>query len=148
MPASFVDSAGGIFGTGGGAQGLVTIPAVDDIVSSKGNLAIYDSVSIQINDTIQFFLTFDDVVKYVFFGKGIGSVVVEGTMYSMCAGGGIPGLKACASAVGDLRGQKVDVSLGEFAVSAIFTSAQVSVISEPDIMGRFVFNLAAIDHHM
>jgi hypothetical protein len=147
MPASFVDSGGGIFGKGGGAQGLVTVPSVDDIVSSQGNLAIYDSVSVQVNDTIQFFLTFDDIVKYVFFGKGIGSVVAEGTMYSACEGG-IPGLRACASAVGQLRGQKVDVSLGGFAVSAILTSAQVTVISEPDIMGRFVFNFAAIDHHM
>jgi hypothetical protein len=147
MPASFVDADNGIFGKGGGAQGLVFIPEVDGIVGAAGNLAVYDSVSIQINDTIQFFLTFDDVVKYVFFGKGIGSVVAEGTMYSLC-GGGIPGLKACAGAVGALRGQKVNVSLGGFAVSAIFTSAQVSVISEPDIMGRFVFNLSAIDHHM
>jgi hypothetical protein len=147
MPASFVDASGGIFGSGGGAQGLVTVPKVDEIISSKGNLAIYDSVSVQINDTIQFFLTFDDIVKYVFFGKGIGSVVAEGTMYSACEGG-VPGLKACASAVGGLRGEPVDVSLGGFAVSAILTSAQVSVISEPDIMGKFVFNFAAIDHHM
>jgi hypothetical protein len=146
MPASFVSGGGGIFGRGGGAQGLVAIPAVDNIVG-RGNIAVYDSVSVQINDTIQFFLTFDDVVKYVFFGKGIGSVVAEGTMYSKC-GGGIPGLNACAAAVGTLRGQRALVSLGGFAVKAIFTSAQVSVISEPDIMGRFVFNMAAIDHHM
>jgi hypothetical protein len=146
MPASYIDAGGGMFGKGGGAQGMVSIPAVDSIVGG-GNLAVYDSVSIQINDTIQFFLTFDDVVKYVFFGKGIGSVVAEGTMYSTC-GGGIPALRACASAVGSLRGAKVSVSIGGFAVSAIFTSAQVSVISEPDVMGKFVFNLAAIDHHM
>jgi hypothetical protein len=147
MPAAFVDASGGIFGKGGGAEGLVSIPAVNDIVSSTGNLAVYDSVSVQVNDTIQFFLTFDDVVKYVFFGKGIGSVVAEGTMYSAC-GAGVPGLRACSAAVGQLRGKKLPMSLGGFAVSAIFTSAQVSVISEPDIMGRFVFNFAAIDHQM
>lgn len=146
MPASYIDAAGGMFGKGGGAQGMVSIPAVDNIVGGS-NLAVYDSVSVQINDTIQFFLTFDDVVKYVFFGKGIGSVVAEGTMYSTC-GGGIPALRSCAAAVGSLRGRKVSVSIGGFAVSAIFTSAQVSVISEPDVMGKFVFNLAAIDHHM
>jgi hypothetical protein len=123
----------------------VNVPSVDDIVG-EGGLAVYDSVSVQINDTIQFFLTFDDVVKYVFFGKGIGNVVAEGTMYSGC--GGLPGLSKAASAVGGLRGHKVKVSLGGFAVEAILTSAQVSVIGEPDVMGRFVFTFAAIDHHM
>jgi hypothetical protein len=69
-------------------------------------------------------------------------------MYSACDGGGIPALQACAAAVTQLRGKKVNVSLGGFAVAAILTSAQVTVVSEPDIMGKFVFNMAAIDHHM
>jgi len=147
MPASLVTATSGdIFNSSAGAaSGMVSIPGVDGIVS--GGLAVYDSVSMQIGDTIQYFLTFDDAIKFIFFGKGVGSVTAEGTMYCTC-NGSIPALSQWAGAVGKTRGKAVSISVGGAVVQGILTSAQVNVMSEPDTMAKFIFNFAVVDHQL
>ena len=147
MPASLITSASGdIFNSSaGGASAMVSIPGVDGIVN--GGLAVYDSVSMQIGDTIQYFLTFDDAIKFIFFGKGVGSATAEGTMYCTCDGS-IPALSKWASAVGAVRGKAVSISVGGAVVQGVLTSAQVNVMSEPDTMAKFIFTFAIVDHQL
>ena len=148
MPASLITSASGdIFNaSAGGGSAMISIPGVDGIVSG-GGLAVYDAVSMQIQDTVQYFLTFDDAIKFIFFGKGVGSVTAEGTMYCTCDGA-IPALSKWAAAVGSVRGKPTTATIGGAAATVILTSAQVTVMSEPDTMAKFVFTFAVVDHQL
>lgn len=131
---------------GGGAQGLVKIPKVDDIVG-KGGLAVYDSVGLQLPETVQYFLTFDDVTKFIHFGKGVGSVQVEGTMYSDC-NSSLPGSKKFAAAVTGLRGKPESMIVGGVTVTAILVNSQITVMAEPDTMAKFVFTFSVVNHSL
>jgi hypothetical protein len=147
MSATFLTlSQGDIFESGGTADHLIKIPKVDDILGESG-LAIYNQVSAQINETIQYFLTFDDIIKYIHFGKGLGSVTAEGTMYSDCDGD-VPGLSKFASAISGLRGKEQEVVIGGMTLTVVMTSAQVNVVSDPDTMAHFIFNFAVVNHHL
>lgn len=145
MPATFFSlSSKDIFQSGGNGAHLVNIPAVDSIVGANG-LAVYDNVSIQLGETIQYFLTFDDIIKFIHFGKGVGAITVEGTMYSDCSGN-VPGVYAFAEAIAATRGRPQYLTVGSVTVTAILTNSQMSITSQPDTMGHFVFNYAVVDH--
>lgn len=148
MPASFITFPGNdLFGSGGSASHLVKIPAVDGVIGKAG-LAIYDTVTFKFNDTIQYFLTFDDVIKYIFFGKGVGDIGVSGTLYCNQSGD-LPGLNQLGGAIAKLRGKDVKLQLGSITVTAVLTSAEVSASSESlDTTGHFNFNFAMIDHSL
>jgi hypothetical protein len=130
----------------GGASSLVHIPSVEDIVGSAG-LAMYDSVSVQLNETIQYFLTFDDVVKYIHFGKGLGSVQVEGTMFSDCKGT-LPGLSKFQKAIGALRGKAVDLVIGTISMTAVMASVNMQLVGDPDTTAKFVFSFTVVNHQL
>lgn len=143
----YTNSSNDLFKSGGGgADGLIKIPGVDSIVG-KGGLAVYDSVSLMLNETIQYFLTFDDVTKYIHFGKGVGSIQVQGTMYSDCKSS-LPGAPKFASAVSSLRGKPKPMTVGSVTVTAILTTAQITVLSEPDTMAQFVFTFSVVNHQL
>ena len=135
-----------VFKSGGSADAMVYIPSIDRIVSKAG-LAVYNSVSVQLGETIQYFLTFDDVIKFIHFGKGVGAITAEGTMYSNCDGN-VPGLSKVASAISALRGKPVVLKIGSIMVAGVLTSSQVSLVGEPDTMAQFVFNFAVVNHHL
>lgn len=145
MAATFITlSQKDIFSSGGNAQSLISIPHVDDLIGKSG-LAIYNALSFQLGETVQYFLTFDDVIKYIHFGKGLGSLTVEGTMYSDC-GGDIPGMKALARTISSLRGKAQNLVVGGIAMTGIMTTVQTTVTSEPDTMAQFVFSYAIVNH--
>ena len=148
MPASFFTYDGGdIFKqVSGGAQDLIAIPMVDDIIGEAG-LAIYDSITLQIGETIQYFLTFDDVIKFIHFGKGVGSLVVEGTLFGDCDGN-IPGLAKFKTALSALRGVEQSALIGNIAVTVIMTNAQVTVVGDPDTMAKFNFTFSVVNHQL
>lgn len=147
MSAVYINlSKSDLFHSGGSADGLVKIPEVDSIVGEAG-LAIYNQVSVSLGETIQYFLTFDDVIKFIHFGKALGSVVVEGTMYSTCDGD-IPALSEFASAFGALRGKMVKVVIGGMVLQAVMTNAGVALTSESDTMAHFTFNFSVVSHQL
>jgi len=127
---------------GGGAAGLIRIPGVDSLVGA-GLLAVYDSVSVQLTETTQFFLTCDDIVKFTHFGMGVGTVIAEGTMYSTC-NGNLPAASRFSRAVSSMRGKPMSAMVGGTTVTVVLNSAQLTIVGEPDTMGHFVFNLAVI----
>ena len=147
MPAAFVRTGSGdIFKSGGGSDHLVSVPYVDEIIGA-GGLAVYDTVSVQLGETIQYFLTFDDVIKFIHFGKGVGAVTAEGTMYSTCDGS-LPGAAGFAQAVSALRGKATYLTVGNVVVAATLTNAQLSISSQPDTMAHFIFNFAVVNHQL
>jgi hypothetical protein len=153
MPGVFINLTDkDIFKSGGRAQHLVRIPKVDEIVSSTsgGNqgAALYNNVSMQLGETMQFFLTFDDVIKFIHFGKALGSVTVEGTIFCDCQNN-LPKLKQLAKAITALRGKEQTILLGEggiISMTAVMTSVQLSIVGDPSTMANFVFNFAVVDH--
>ena len=143
MPAFYFKNGGELFGQGGGAQ-IVKIPSVDDIVGA-GGLAVYSNVSFQVNETLQYFLAFDDVIKFIHFGKGVGNVTAEGILYCDCSGD-LPGLSKATSAIGALRGSAVKLSLGGYTVTGVLTTATIAAMADQDTFGQFSFSFAIVDH--
>lgn len=135
-----------LFKSGGNADHMIKIPEVDDIMGLEG-LAIYDTVSYQLNETIQYFLTFDDVVKFIHFGKGVGSLVANGLMFSNCDGELI-GLKKFEKAITGLRGKEQKITVGSAEFTAIMTGVQITITSDPDTMAHFTFSFSIVDHSL
>src|SRR5579859_7439346 len=73
--SNFVDTNRVAFNDATGATEEVSIGAF-----------IVSEVLFQNKDTIQYFLTFDDLVSYFYFGKGLGSMVISGSIISSCNG--------------------------------------------------------------
>jgi hypothetical protein len=147
MAASFLAlSRTDMFYSGGAATYLLGIPAVDALLSNVG-LALYDSVTLQIGETIQYFLTFDDVIKYIHFGKGVGTITVEGTMFSDCDGY-LPGFAIFNNGVSALRGKTQVVSLGGRAFTVIMTNAAINVVGEPLTSAKFTFTFSIVNHSL
>ena len=148
MPATFfVLGKNDIFKQGSGAgQALITIPEVDRIIQQSG-LAIYNNVSLQLGETIQYFLTFDDVIKFIHFGKGLGTLAVDGLMFVDCSGN-LPGLGKYKAAISALRGKEQKINIGGIVVTAVMTSTQITIMSEPDTMAQFAFTFSVVNHNL
>ena len=147
MAASFLAlSRSDMFYSGGAVTHLLGIPAIDALLSDVG-LALYDSVIVQVGETIQYFLTFDDVIKYIHFGKGVGTITVEGTMFSDCDGF-LPGFSIFNNGVSELRGTTQVISLGGRAFTVIMTNASINVVGEPLTSAKFTFNFSIVNHSL
>lgn len=144
MPATLVTLGGGdLFKSGGGADSLVNIPAVNSIIG-PGGLAVYDSVSAQVGETIQFFITFDDVIKFIHFGKGLGNVTAQGTLFCDCSGD-LPGKGGVVGAIKSLRGKQQTLSVGGLQCTGVLTSASLTITGGDDTMGTFNFQFAVVN---
>ena len=146
MAATFITLQGNdVFKATGSASHLINIPSLDDIVGKSG-LAIYTDVSVQIGETIQYFMTFDDVIKFIHFGKGIGQIGVSGILFSDCQGQ-MPGLQQFFStAISQLRGKPTDITVGGTTFTTTMTTAQVNIVAEPDTMAQFQVSFSIVNH--
>lgn len=131
----------------GGTANPIYIPEVEKLVSDNSLLALYTQVSTQLNETIQYFLTFDDVIKVIHFGKGLGTVTVEGIMYSDCDGE-IPGFDTFKEAVSKLRGEVVEAVVGPMTLTVIMSSVQVTLLPDPTTMGHFTYSFSVVNHDL
>jgi hypothetical protein len=130
----------------GDASHLIKIPKVDDVISQAG-LAIYTDVTLQLGETIQYFLTFDDVIKFIHFGKGVGNVVANGILFSDCKSN-IVGLPKILSAIRGLRGQETQVLIGSETFTSILSSASINITGEPDTMANFQVVFSVVNHNL
>jgi len=148
MPAAFFTlGSNDLFQQSSGyGQSLISIPEVDNIIGSNG-LAIYNNVGLQLSETIQYFLTFDDVIKFIHFGKGVGTLTAEGTLFSDCYGN-IPGISKFRSAISALRGKEQKIDIGGIVVTAVMTASQVNIVGDPDTMAQFSFNFSVVNHSL
>jgi hypothetical protein len=134
-----------MFKNAGAGEHIIKIPSVDDIVAANAGIAMYNTVSAKLSETIQYFLTFDDVTKVIHFGKAVGSLNVEGTLFSTCSGE-IPGMSKFSAAFYALRGNVVDAVIGNISVKIIMSDAQVTIVGHPDTLADFSFQFSIVDH--
>ena len=149
MAASFYSSNGGndIFSNGsGGASSFISISAMDEIIGQTG-LAVYNEVSVQLGETLQYFLTFDDVIKFIHFGKGLGNITATGTLFTDCSNN-MPGLQPFFGAFSELRGQSTQITIGARAFTVIVTNANLNIVSEPAMMAQFQLVFSVVNHNL
>jgi hypothetical protein len=141
MPASFVNGGFDLFRYSGGAS-ICSLSPLDGLNGAA--LSMYDSFTVQVGETTQFFLCFDDIIRYIHFGKALGTVQVDGTCYCDCSGD-VPGAHKIAGAIQSMRGKAVTAVLGSMTVTAVLTSGQATALADPDTMVKFSVTLAVID---
>jgi hypothetical protein len=90
-----------------------------DLVGPAG--VLINEVTVQHRDTIQYFLTFDDVINYFYFGKGLGSLNISGCILSDC-NGNWPALHKLMNRIGSIRGKTVNVFIGGISFTAVLSS--------------------------
>ena len=130
----------------GGADSLIYVPMLDSMIGESG-LAVYTEVSVQLGETIQYFLTFDDVIKFIHFGKGLGSIIVNGTLFSDCSSN-MPGLQMYFSGFSALRGQQTEITIGGRAFTVVVSNANLTIMGEPDTMAQFQMVFSVVNHNM
>lgn len=125
----------------------VRIPFLDSVTGSSfpDLLTIVSKVGMQNSETIQYFLTFDDVISYFYFGKGMGSLEIAGMMFGN-SNDMYPGLRTLFDKViGKNRGKKLPVSFGSFVFYGVIDRHTLSVDAETGI-ADFSLGLSIIDH--
>jgi hypothetical protein len=124
----------------GDNSSLISIEYLDNLVSSKSALAIYTDIQFQSTEINQIFPTFDNVIHYLQFGKGVGSINVSGLIFSACDHS-IPGIASLYSSFQSMRNKKVTVSMSGISFYAIVASCTCNITGEPDTMAQFQISL-------
>jgi len=141
---NFSSSKTDLFKFGGsGATGLVQIAALDELIN-KANLAIYTGVSVSINQTVQYLLTFGDIIRFINFGKGLGSITITGIIFTGCDSKFSKNANFFKT-LAPLRGQALAVSMLGYACKAVLISVNAELVAEPDTMLNFslTFNIVS-----
>jgi hypothetical protein len=148
MAASFYTSGGNdLFQRqSGGATSLISVPSIDSMIGQTG-LAVYTEVTVQLGETLQYFLTFDDVIKFIHFGKGLGNIVVNGTLFSDCSSN-MPGLQLYFEGFSALRGQQTEITIGGRAFTVVVANANLTIVGEPDTMAQFQLVFSVVNHNL
>jgi len=146
MAAAFIAlQQNDVFYSGGNVSHLIRIPALESLLDPSA-LALYSDASVQLGETLQYFLTFDDVTKFIHFGKGVGAFIINGFLFGDCDSN-IPGLNTFFDeSVRALRGEKLEVMIGSFVCTVVMTNASVNLMSEPDTMAQFQLVFSIIHH--
>lgn len=123
----------------------VRIPFLDGVVGGRG-FSVVNEVTIQNRDTIQYFLTFDDLISYFYFGKGLGSISISGTMFSDCSGD-FPGIGLFNNKIASVRGTTQNVSFGNAVFAGVVSSFTVRASGEENLVD-FNIQMDVIDHSL
>ena len=133
-----------LFRTGLQVNTAVHVPFLNSIIGTSG-FAIVTEVTIQNRDTIQYFLTFDDLISYFYFGKGLGSISINGLMFSDC-NGYFKGINMFNSMISNIRGTTQNISFGNAVFSGVISNFTVRVSAEEANSVEFNLQLDVIDH--
>ena len=135
-----------IFKSGINVLTSVRVPFLDTLLAPS-NLALITEMSIQNNETVQFFMTFDDAINWFYFGKGLGTLSIRGML--LTCEGGTPGLPVLLDDVmRKTRGKSVDVSLGNAVFRCLLTSFNMSLSQDPSPVVEFTLNLSIYSHNL
>ena len=82
----------------------------------NSGFVVINEVVFQNRDTIQFFLTFDDLVSYFYFGKGLGTMTITGSVMTDCYGDtlGWGTLHDFMQMLGSKRGQRIGSKTNDY----------------------------------
>ena len=134
-----VSNGGYSFGSGFPVNTSIRIPFLNDLVSA-GGLAIVTEVGMQNKETMQYFLTFDDVINYFHFGKGLGSFSISGLMFSDCSNNFI-GVDTFNQTIANLRGSTQVITFGSRHFWCVMSSFTIRASAEEGMQNAMEFNL-------
>lgn len=130
----------------------VSLPSeFDAIKTSSNSLSVITDISFQTSEVIQFFLTFDDIVNWIYFGKGLGTMTIKGMLLTT-TNNSTPGLPSLLTGtLAALRGKEVTISIansnsGGATFNCVMTSANISMTQDPSPVVEYVINLSIISH--
>jgi hypothetical protein len=148
MAALFYNFSGdSMFKNGIGSGGLMFCSDLDDFSGSSSNMSIVTDISVRVQDTIQFFQSFDDFIHYYYFGKGVGSITVN-LLFFQDTSNSAPGVSKILQKLGEKRGKTTEVSLGNVAFTGVLTDFTLTAMSEPETHYAVSINFAMIDHKL
>lgn len=150
MAAIFYSSTGpstaNIFKSGLQINTAVSIPFLNNLIGAAGYCAV-SNVSINNQDTVQFFQTFDDFISYFYFGKALGDLVINGILVTD-GDGNVPGLNAFYDKISNIRGERVLISFGNVVFTCVLVGFSTTAITEPADITDFTLQLKIIDHSL
>lgn len=118
----------------------VYISFLDDMVGESGFMIINEVVW-QHRDTVQYFLTFDDLISFFYFGKGLGTVNVSGTLFCDCNGNWF-NLNQLLARIGGVRGRIVPgLSFANVMFDGVLSSFTVRASADPNNIHAVDFSL-------
>lgn len=111
-------------------------------------MAIINSVGVTNGDIFQYFITFDDVISYFYFGRGIGNINITGMIFSDCRGqmNGLNNLYI--GAIGPARGRPVNVSVGRTIFRGVLSNFSTTTVAEPTYMTEFSLTMQVLTHNI
>lgn len=147
MAAIFYYGNNGVFkGSVGSAAAPANISVFDKLVG-KDNLCIITQIGITMTETTQFFQTFDDLIHYFWFGKGLGNISIQGMLFMDCHGK-MPGLDPLFKAIGQQRGKLITCTMGSILFKGVIQECNVTMVSEPETMVSFSISLAMTENSL
>ena len=114
-------------------------------LENAGNVTIITDSQINMRDTNQFFMSFDDKIHHYHFGKGLGTISVQGLILPNCKGE-LAGVKALFQKIGKMRGKTETISVGSHTFTGVLVDSTVTFSGEPMTNAVFQINFAMIDH--
>jgi hypothetical protein len=141
-----INQATDVFRGGFQVNTSVRVPFLSNLVGPNG-YAVVNSVSVNSVDTVQYFLTFDDLISYFYFGKGLGAMNISGLIFADC-GGFMPGIDIFYSQIARWRGRTVDISFGSAVFRGVISNFTCTANAEPDNTVEWSVTLNIIDHSL
>jgi hypothetical protein len=112
------------------------------------SMAIITSVGAQNGDIFQYFITFDDVISYFYFGRGIGTITVSGIIFADCRGQ-MNGLNDFyVGGIGGARGRPVNVSIGRTVFRGVVSNFTTNTVADPNYMTEFTVTIQVLSHNI
>lgn len=136
----------GLFKNSVGAGALMFCDELDEFSASSTNMSIVTDIGIHVQETIQFFQSFDDFIHYYYFGKGLGNITINMLFFQDCNSGTAPGLIKILQKLGEIRGKIINVSIGNIVFSGVMMDFTVTAIAEPETHYAISINLGMTDH--
>ena len=129
-------------------QPNVYIGFLSNLVGPSGFL-IVNEVTMQHNDTVQYFLTFDDVIDYFYFGKGLGAMNINGMVFANCYGEWTS-INLLLQQLGSIRGTTQTVQFGNVSFSGVLSSfnLRASADAQSTHVAEFALHLDIISNSL
>lgn len=122
------------------------------LLLDEDTVLITTNISVQTNETIQYFLSLGDFINWFHFGKGLGSVIIEGIAFPKCNQGliGINKLFYITKQMkeANLKKQTITISIGEGVLECVLNSVNLTMLTEPNIYMQFSLNLTIVNHNL
>lgn len=130
-----------------GTGQLMFCDVLDDFAASSTNVSVVTDIGINVQETVQFFQSFDDFIHYYYFGKGLGTITVNFLFFQECGSGvSAPGLNKLMQTIGGIRGKPTDFSIGNITFTGVLRDFTITVISDPETYYAVSMNLGMINH--